>query len=152
MRPQRRIELGRLSIDFHVKQVLKETPLTALPGLAAPLAVSSPEATALDLVEFNHAIGGMRRAMEVIESVTPKMTVAGWRRALHEEVPVSVLQRLGYVLMLLKLESYAAMVEKSLPSRLNSTVLQTRSPASKSRPKPITPFHIVENVDLRSDR
>jgi hypothetical protein len=152
MRPQRRIGLGRLSIDFHVKRALKETPLTALPGLAAPLAVSSPEATALDLIEFNHAVGGMRRAVEVIAGMTPKMTAAGWRRALHEAVPVSVRQRLGYVLTLLNLESYATMAEKSLPSRLNPTVLQTRSPASKSRLKPSTPFYIFENVDIRSDR
>ena len=151
-RPQRRIGIGRLTIDFHVKRALKETPLTAFPGLAAPLAVSSPEATALDLIEFNHAIGGMRRAVEVIEGMTPRMTLAGWRRALHEAVPVSVRQRLGYVLTLLNLESYAAMVEKSLRSRLNPTVLQTRSPASKSRLKPIIPFHILENIDLRSDR
>jgi hypothetical protein len=78
--------------------------------------------------------------------------LAGWRRALHEAVPVSVRQRLGYVLTLLNLESYAAMVEKSLPSRLSPTVLQTRSPASKSRLKPSTPFYIFENVDIRSDR
>lgn len=47
-RPTRAIMLGRVCVRFCVKKNVAATPRTELPGLVAPLAVSTPEATALD--------------------------------------------------------------------------------------------------------
>ena len=55
------MDIGRLHLDFYVKAALTKTPLSRLPGLPAPLAVSTPEATALDLVAYSHRIGGVSR-------------------------------------------------------------------------------------------
>src|SRR5713226_1579467 len=66
-RPRRPIAVGKIHLEFYVKSKLEFTPLTEIPGLPAPLAVSSPEATALDLIAFSHRLGGIERALEVIQ-------------------------------------------------------------------------------------
>src|ERR1700728_1178331 len=73
------------------------TPLTEIPGLPAPLAVGSPEATALDLIAFSHRLGGIERGLEVIQGREGAMTGTGMRSAFRAGVPVTVLQRIGCV-------------------------------------------------------
>src|ERR1700730_4894106 len=51
----------QIASKLYVKSKLESTPLTEIPGLPAPLAVSSPEATALDLIAFSHRLGGLAR-------------------------------------------------------------------------------------------
>jgi hypothetical protein len=65
-KPMRPMHLGRLHVDFYVKKHLRQTPLSSLAGMPAPLALSSPEATILDLIAFSDRIGGRRRVTEVI--------------------------------------------------------------------------------------
>src|SRR6266403_1787201 len=106
-RPRRPIVVGKIHLEFYVKSKLELTPLTAIPGLPAPLAVSSPEATALDLIAFSHRLGGIERAFDVIEGLKETMTVTGMRSAVGAGVPVTILQRIGYILERLRFDSLA---------------------------------------------
>jgi len=92
--PMRPADIGRLHLDFYVKSSLPQTPLTTFVGMPAPLAVSSPEATALDLVAFSHRIGGIRRIAEMISELKSTMTLAGLRAALRAEPQIAVAEEL----------------------------------------------------------
>jgi hypothetical protein len=146
----RPIDIGRLHVDFYVKVHLQQTPLSALAGMAAPLAVSSPAATALDLIAFNHRIGGISRVIEVIADLKSVMTVVGLRTALRAETQTSVKQRLGYVLSILGLERMAEEVRKSLPKRLALTLLQTESPVAHGSRVARQPWMVLDNVGLEA--
>jgi hypothetical protein len=137
-------------VDFYVKAHLQQTPLSALAGMPAPLAVSSPEATALDLIAFNHRIGGISRVIEVIADLKGVMTVVGLRTALRAETQISVRQRLGYVLSILGLERMAEEVRKSLPKRLALTLLQTESPVTHGSRDARQPWMVLDNVGLEA--
>lgn len=102
----RAFSVGNVHIEFHVKRHLLDTPLTPIRGLASPLAVSSPEATALDLIAFQHCVGGIARAADVIAGLLPAMTNEGWHRAL-KCAPLPVRQRTGYVLETLGAKRFA---------------------------------------------
>lgn len=150
-RPTRPCDVGRLHVDFYVKSSLEQTPLTELSGLPAPLAVSTPEATALDLVAFNQRIGGISRAGEVILGMKPMLTVAGLRKALVAEPQTAVKQRLGYVLDLLGMNQLAKVVEKSLPARLAPTLLQSQGKAAAPSTPPtqvVGRWNVVDNLGL----
>lgn len=151
-RPLRPVDIGRLHLDFYVKAALTKTPLSRLPGLPAPLAVSTPEATALDLVAYSHRIGGVSRATQVIADLKTAMTVAGLRQALTAETQTSVKQRLGYVLQSLGWERMAAEVQKGLPARLAVVPLQTHAPAGKPAGNVCRPWMVLDNIGLGSGR
>ena len=144
--PTRALDVGSGHVEFHVKQRLLDTPLTPIKGLAAPLAVSSPEATALDLLAFQHCVGGVARAAEVIAGLLPVMTASGWRRALPL-APVAVRQRMGYVLTALGAHRFAKLVQASLPSKLRPVLLQYATPPLGTG-GPL-PWRVEDNAELK---
>ncbi len=143
--PTRPLNAGSVRIEFHVKERLADTPLTSIKGLAAPLAVSSPEATALDLLAFQHCVGGVARATDVVAGLLPVMTAEGWRRALPFS-PVVVRQRMGYVLDTLGAHRFANLVQASLPSKLRPVLLQSATPSLGMGVQ--LPWQVDDNVDL----
>jgi hypothetical protein len=145
-RPRRPITVGKIHIDFYVKSKLETTPLTEIPGLPAPLAVSSPEATALDLIAFSHQLGGIERVLEVIKGLEGAMTGTGMRSALRAGVPVTLLQRIGWVFEKLKFASLANIVQRALPQRFPPALLQAHGPRAAGPAR--DPWGIVDNVRL----
>lgn len=147
-KPTQSMDVGRLHIDFYVKKHLRQTPLCSLPGMPAPLAVSSPEATVLDLIAFSDRVGGIRRVTEVIADLRTAISVAGLRTALSAETQTSNKQRLGYVLNTLGMDRLAEEVRRSLPKRLAVAPLQTHAPITRSPADAGQPWMVVDNVGL----
>ncbi|MBN1672883.1 MAG: hypothetical protein JXR37_17695 [Kiritimatiellae bacterium] len=96
--PRRGISVGRIRVRFFVKHGTERTPVRQPARAYAPLRVSTPEATALDLVGYASRIGGMERAAETLVPLLPHMRVSGLRDALNAERRTARAQRLGYVL------------------------------------------------------
>src|SRR6266498_3557175 len=65
-RPCRAIKVGRIQVKFFVKRGIERTPTQQPAGAVAPLCVSTPEATAFDLIRYATSIGGIERAAETI--------------------------------------------------------------------------------------
>ncbi len=147
VKPMRPIEVGILRLEFYVKKNLTQTPVMQPPGLHAPLAISSPEATALDLIAYSHRIGGIDRAAHVIAGMKPSMTIAGLSKALRAETESAVKQRLGYVFQVLGWEKQATEVQRHLTGKLTPAVLQPR--AETLRGAMVLPWRVIDNVDLK---
>ena len=147
-RPRRAIVVGKIRLEFYVKSKLELTPLAEIRGLPAPLAVSSPESTALDLISFSHRLGGIERALEVIDGLRHAMTVKGMRNAIGAGIPVTVLQRIGYVFERLQFDSLADTVRRALPERFPPAFLQAHGARAKGHL--YAPWAIIDNVPLRS--
>ena len=142
----RAFSVGNVHVEFHVKQHLLDTPLTPIRGLASPLAVSSPEATALDLIAFQHCVGGIARATDVIAGLLPAMTTEGWQRAL-KYAPLTVRQRTGYVLETLGAKRFATTTQITLPPKLRSVLLQNATPTRGTDLE--LPWQVIDNVGLK---
>ena len=141
---RRPMVVGRTRIEFITKRGLDTTPLTAVEGLAGPLNVSSPEATVFDLIAFNHRIGGIARALEVIVGLKPQLSVTGLGHAIAAGVPTTVLQRAGYLFETSGWPAFAATVERALPARFPKTPLQTRG--SRPNGTPDARWAVIDNV------
>jgi hypothetical protein len=152
-RPARAFVLGRVGLRFFVKKNVLATPRIELPGLLAPLAVSTPAATALDLIAFQSRLGGVQRVTEVIAGLLPRITAHGLKSALRAEPAVAVRQRLGYVLEVLGRQRLAATVRASLPGRLTPVRLkpECRSGAAPKSPDLKEPWSVYDNVGLSKD-
>ena len=116
--PRRPIEIGRIRIQFFVKRTVEQTPTQPLANAYAPLQVSTPEATAFDLVQYATRIGGIGRVAETMVPLLPLMRPAELRRVLKIENEPATAQRLGFVLENLRAMDLAKVVQNWLPSDL----------------------------------
>lgn len=117
-RPRRALSLGRIRVRFYVKRRAARTPVTELPGAHAPLRVATPEATAIDLVRYARALGGLGRAVEILLPMAGRLKRAALKAALEAEGELASAQRLGFILDRLGYQGLAATVERALPRRL----------------------------------
>jgi hypothetical protein len=114
--PRRDVSVGRLRIRFFVKRGVERTPVQQPPNAYAPLRVSTPEATALDLVRYAARIGGMGRAYETLVPLLPLFRVFELKRALDAEGEAAVAQRLGYLIETAGQDRLAEIVHRWLPA------------------------------------
>lgn len=146
-RSTRDIELGRLRVEFFVKKNLTSTPVMEASNTFAPLLVSTPEATILDLIAYSPSIGGVRRVTQVTEGLLPVMRYRGLKNALASTVETALKQRLGYILDHLQRADLADLVKASLPDRPPRAPLQVRMPADRGHGI-ARRWNIVENISL----
>lgn len=115
--PRRPIKVGRVQMRFFVKRGIGRTPTQALAQAAAPLCVSTPEATAFDLVRYAESIGGIERAAETIRPLVRLLSVRKLNRVLVAEDETAVAQRLGFVFEAIGSSKLAQVVFDWLPAR-----------------------------------
>lgn len=128
-RPRRPIQLGRLKIVFVTKKTVAHTPIIRVGGGQAPFQMSTAEATVLDLVRYPEHSGGVARTTELIAELKPKLTVTGFRRALAAPLETALLQRTGFLLEALDMDSQCRLVAAALRDRrLQPTALEIGRP------------------------
>lgn len=72
-KPLRMLQIGKIRVRFFVKKSIRRIPTQELSPAYAPLLVSTPEATAYDLVKYANRIGGGERAAETIAPLLPSI-------------------------------------------------------------------------------
>jgi hypothetical protein len=122
-RPRREISLGRVQVRFFVKSGIRRTPTQQPAGAAAPLCVSTPEATAFDLVRYAPSIGGIERAAETIAPLVNRLKPRELKRLLEIENEIAVAQRLGFVFEAMGAGNLAQTVRGWLPEILRPVAL-----------------------------
>jgi len=122
-RPCRAIELGRIQVRFFVKRRIERTPTQQPAGAVAPICVSTPEATAYDLIRYATSIGGIERAAETIHPLLLLLRTREQKRVLDAENEPAVAQRLGFVIEASGNKSLAKVVRDWLPDKLAPVAL-----------------------------
>lgn len=91
------IACGRVRVAFLIRKRLRDVPVQSLNTPRGTLSISTPEATALDLVGYQHQAGGLNQVAKVVselaEKIDPEKLVTAAAAA-----PVPWAQRLGYLL------------------------------------------------------
>ncbi len=143
--PRREIKVGRLRLRFFVKRGIELTPTQPPPNAFAPIRVSTPEATAFDLIRYAPGIGGIGRSVEKLVPLLSLMRVPELKRVLDAESETSTAQRLGYSIEAAGKKALAKVIRDWLPSRL----ALVRLAPSKADPTPapvIKHWGIINNV------
>jgi predicted transcriptional regulator of viral defense system len=148
---ERPIGVPGLSIRFFRKKNFDTTPLQSRKGHSGMLPVSTPEATALDLVRYSRQIGGLDAVLtvlaELVESLRPEPLAA----AAEKEEETAQIQRLGWLLDHLGQSALADALHATLPlsKPLSRATLDPGSP----RTGPITGnrWRILENAHPEAD-
>ena len=114
-KPFRPIKVGKIQLRFFVKRGIDRTPTQQPDGAVAPLLISTPEATAYDLIRYATSIGGIERGSETIRPLLPLLRVRELKRVLGVENEPGVAQRLGFVIEACGNKSLAKVVRDWLP-------------------------------------
>lgn len=109
--------VGRLRIDYFTKRGLQSTPTELVRGAVAPWRVSTREATLLDLIRHQGAIGGLEVVVRVCKDLGPELQATALQAALAALGQSAAAQRLGFVLEQLALAKAAAVVDRWLQRR-----------------------------------
>jgi len=117
-RPRRPLKTGRIRVSFFVKKGIRYTPTRQSERAPAPLCVSTPEATAFDLIRYAAGIGGIERVAETIAPLLSVMRARELEQVLDAENETAVAQRLGFVIESLGQKKLANVVHDWLPSKL----------------------------------
>jgi hypothetical protein len=116
--PLRTIKVGRIQVRFFVKRGIERTPTQQLAQAAAPLCVSTPEATAFDLVRYASSAGGIERAAETIRPFLSKLRVRELKQVLVAENEIATAQRLGFIMDVAGAKKLAQTIYDWLPDKL----------------------------------
>lgn len=129
---RRPVKIGQLRVVFFVKRGIGRTPTQQLANAFAPTRVSTPAATAFDLIRYAARIGGLGRAVETLRPLLPRVRHGALRSVLEAENETATAQRLGYVFAKSGAPKLAAVVEEWLPAKRALIPLVAGRPAGQA--------------------
>jgi len=139
-RPTRPARVGRVRIGFHMSRKVESTPVAKVQTETGSMRVSTPEATAFDLVRFAPAAGHLNNVATVLDELAEKLDPAALAKLAHAYA-VPEAQRLGYLLELAghvrqakALEPFASKAKsvKLLDPSVKSFIASLASPLQKN--------------------
>ncbi len=95
--PRRAIACGAVRVTFMAHKGLRDIPVQAFNTPRGTVVVSTPEATALDLVGYQRRAGGLHQVAAVLSELAERLDAEKLATA-AAAVPVPWSQRLGYLL------------------------------------------------------
>jgi len=87
-----------LKLNYISKKEIPDKLLDTKKTEAGYLKISNPVLTATDLIQYAKRVGGLNRVATVLAELAESMKPVGFNSALLQHVPVTALQRLGYLL------------------------------------------------------
>jgi predicted transcriptional regulator of viral defense system len=146
---RRPIECGLVRIAFHVRKRLSEVPTQNINTPRGFLAVSTPAATAFDLVGYETQVGGLDAIATVLIDLAERLEPQELA-TLAPSVPLPWVQRLGYLLELIDEAPRAQHLKDFVSARARDVVaLQpsvSRDGATRSRE-----WKLFINADIETD-
>ncbi|ROH85420.1 hypothetical protein ED236_09485 [Pseudomethylobacillus aquaticus] len=143
--PIRNIRFSRVRLSFFTKSHIAKSLTQQVPNAAAPLKVSTPETTALDLVRYAGSLGGIERAAETIQPMLPLMRVGELRKTLAAENELASAQRLGFIFKHAGADKLAKAVADWLPKTKKNVPLALGITAERDMPVETT-FNVIINA------
>ncbi len=148
-RPTRPVRVGRVRIGFHMSRKIESAPVAKVQTETGSMRVSSPEATAFDLVRFAPAAGHLNNVATVLGELAEKLDAVALAKLAHSHA-VPEVQRLGYLLEQLDkrelAESLASRleVERYRPVLLAPGQARGKAPADRR-------WSVIPNVTVETD-
>lgn len=149
-RQARDIMVKGLRIRFFYKSYMLETPTQSIKTTTGFINVSTPAATAMDLIRFERRIGGLDRGLDILVELQEAIGSSDLLNTIDHEHSLSVIQKLGYLMEMAGNDELAAILEEHIKSRnpqyiaLNIKYPRKGFPYNKK-------WRIIENEDVKGE-
>jgi len=148
---ERPLDCPGLSIRFFRKRDFARTPIQSHKGHAGMLPVSTPAATALDLLRYSRRIGGLDAVATILAELADSIDPDQLEEAAAAESSTAQIQRLGWLLDHLGFPSLADALRPALPdaATLPRTPLDPAAP--RTGRSSANRWRIIENTHPETD-
>jgi predicted transcriptional regulator of viral defense system len=144
------IKIERLHIVFVTNKHLDEIPVTKRNTETGQMKVSTPEATALDLIYYDDRAGHLDNVATVLDDLAESLDSEELLKVAKNYHSRSSVQRLGYILEFLgheeKVTSLADWLKEQEPSRVPLSTYDDRSKGERNRT-----WEVIVNRELHPD-
>ena len=149
--PIRSTNVEGLKINYLVRSTIPQVGVVKRKTETGYINISSPELTAVDLIQFQHRVGGLNRVATLLYELSEEMSAEKLKEVLKNNFSLSVLQRLGYILdCVLHKEDLSLVIKDFL---LDKKIF--RIPLKSDLKKEGFPVHpvwkIIENYKIETD-
>lgn len=120
---KRNLKIGKYCFDFVTKSTFpKENWIEKRNSKTSQLNISSPELTAFDLIYYINQAGGINNVATVLRELFEVISHKKFSKTVDLPFPISVFQRLGYLLDLLNLESFSTLIYSKVKNEATNYV------------------------------
>lgn len=146
-RARRQIRCGQVRVVFVVRKHLEDVPVMAINTPRGTIQVSTPEATAVDLVGYPRHVGGLGQVATILSELGEQLDSARVVEAART-APVTWAQRLGYILEVAGQDERAAELAEYVANTARDPVaLVPGNPRGKARLDPTWKLYVNEDVE-----
>ena len=148
--PLRDMKMNGLAIRFFSKSQFANVPQIRVKVQTGYIPVSTPEATAFDLIRYSRRIGGLGRVLTVLQELGEVMDPGNLEKAAKADEKVTYAQRLGFLLEKAGFSNLTGAlfqwvdVKYPLPVKLEPS-MPTRGSKKDER------WRILVNIDVEGD-
>jgi predicted transcriptional regulator of viral defense system len=148
--PLRDMKMNGLAIRFFLKSKFANVPQIRMKVQTGYIPVSTPEATAFDLIRYSRRIGGLGRVLTVLQELGEVMDPGNLEKAAKADEKRAYTQRLGFLLEKAGFSNLTGAlfqwvdVKYPLPVKLEPS-MPTRGSKKAER------WRILVNIDVESD-
>jgi len=140
----RAVRVGRVRVRFFAKRSCEATPRTSVTTPTGNMLVSTPEATAIDLVRHAKSVGYFSNVATILNEIASMLDKRKLLEAVKIEGSVMAGQRLGYILEKVGAGEVAGPLVAWLNTHdLHAARLCTDRPAEYAKPHPI--WRVIPN-------
>ncbi len=146
------IVCGKIKVKFITNKSLANTPVQKIPTRMSMLIVSTPEGTAMDLLNYPQQSGGLNHIATVLAELYEVMNAERLLRLAENSSVLVWQQRLGYLLEIVGAHELAEVLKMNLSrqKRLDYIVLAPGKRVTKRSKTNIT-WKLIENTKIESD-
>ncbi len=145
---RRPIRCGQVRVAFIVNRRVNETPVQSFNTPRGAILVSTPEATAIDLVGYPEHAGGLDQVATVLAELAEKID-PGKLAAAAAAVPLPWVQRLGYLLELAQAPEKAEALRGYVRRKAKETTLLL--PGASAGGERRRDWKLIVNADIEPE-
>ncbi len=147
----RAISKNDIKINFMIKSEISIIGISDKKTDTGYVKVSTPELTAIDLIQYANRIGGFNRVATILHELAEEIDDSKFEKILKTNISMAILQRLGYIFEhVLELKDLSNTVYKNINKIKFRKIPLDPSKARKGYSS-INRWKIIENTVLESD-
>ncbi len=149
---KREIVCGKVKIKFYMNKYLNNTPTQKITTSKSTLIVSTPEGTAMDLMNYSKQSGGLNHIATILSELQDAMNPEKLHQLAENQKDLAWKQRLGYLLEKVNAIELAEVLKSNLKhqKKLDYIPLLTGTKDNINVTKNVT-WKILENTTIEED-
>jgi len=149
---RRAIMCGKVKIDFIINKNLEKTPTQKISTARSMLTISTPEGTAMDLMNYPKQSGGLNHIATVLSELQESMRPDKLLSLAESQDTLSWKQRLGYLLEIVGAMQLAEVLKTHLKQQARLDYISLMPGVKKTgETKKNATWKIYENTNIESD-